>query len=134
MKYIPFPLNRMILPLAVVCATFVCCMVIPAEVSAAGKAKAAPAPESKAAGRLVITRSATLGAYGVGLSVDGKQVATINYNGRYDAPLAAGSHVLSVIPIPNRMSGKTRETKVTIAPGQTLSFTAKRDNDDYILK
>ena len=103
-------------------------------ISSAHAGKPTPAAAAQGEGRLRITRSATLGAYAVGLSIDGKQVATINYNGRYDAPLSAGPHVLSVIPIPNRMAGKPRETKITVAPGRTYAFTAKRDNDDYILK
>ncbi len=134
MKKTPFHFNRMFLPLAFACAGLALSAVVPTEIAAAGKAKAAPTTENQAAGRLVITRSATLGAYAVGLSIDGKQAATINYNGRYDEPLTAGPHVLSVIPIPNRMAGKPRETKITVAPGQTYAFTAKRDNDDYILK
>ncbi len=128
--------NRILCTLAVAGAALALVTFLPANASAAGKTKStvAPAQKVQGEGHLMIKRSANLGAYAVGLSVDGVQTATINYNGHYDAPLAAGKHVLSVIPIPNRMAGKARETQLTVEAGKTYSFTAKRDNDDYVLK
>jgi hypothetical protein len=126
--------NRRILILAVACAAIAWGAIIPRGAAAAGKPSPTVAPKTQAAGRLIIVRSATLGAYAVGLSIDGKQAAMINFNGRYDAPLAAGRHVLTVIPVPNRQAGKTTQTSVTVEAGKTYRFTATWANDDYILK
>jgi hypothetical protein len=125
--------NRSIFVLAVVCAALAC--LIPGDVSAAGKpSPAAMQQKSEEAGRLVIERSANMGSIVVGLSIDGKETAKINFGGRYDAPLAAGQHVLSVIPIPNREQAQPSQTRVTVQPGQTYKFTAKTSDVAIVLK
>jgi hypothetical protein len=125
--------NRSIFVLAVVCAALAC--LIPRGVSAAGKTSpAAMQQKSEEAGRLVIERSANMGSIVVGLSIDGKETAKINFGGRYDAPLAAGQHVLSVTPIPNREHAQPSQTRVTVQPGQTYKFTAKQSDVAIVLK
>jgi hypothetical protein len=126
-------LNRGIFVLAVGCAALAC--FIPGAVSAAGKpSPAAKQQMTQEAGRLLIVRSANLGSTVVGLSIDGKETAKINFGGRYDAPLAAGQHVITVIPIPNREHGQPNQTRVTVQPGQTYKFTAKQSDVAIVLK
>lgn len=125
--------NRSIFVLAVVCATLAC--LIPGDASAAGKiSPATKQQKSEEAGRLVVVRSANLGTTVVGLSIDGKETAKINFGGRYDAPLAAGQHVLTVIPIPNREQAQPNQTRITVQPGQTYKFTAKQSDVAIVLK
>lgn len=125
--------NRSIFVLAVVCAALAC--LIPGDASAAGKIPPATKQQKIAeAGRLVVVRSANLGTTVVGLSIDGKETAKINFGGRYDAPLAAGPHVLTVIPIPNREQAQPNQTRVTVQPGQTYKFTAKQSDVAIVLK
>jgi len=128
-----FDRNRSIFVLAVVCAALAC--LIPGDASAAGKISPATKQQKSAeAGRLVVVRSANLGSTVVGLSIDGKETAKINFGGRYDAPLAAGPHVLTVIPIPNREQAQPNQTRVTVQPGQTYKFTAKQSDVAIVLK
>ena len=125
--------NRRALVLAVVCAALAC--LIPGGVSAAGKpSPAAKQQETQETGRLVIVRAANLGGAVVGLSIDGKETAKINFGGSYDAPLAAGPHVITVIPIPNRERGQPNQTRVTVQPGQTYKFTAVQSDVAIVLK
>lgn len=124
-------LKRNSLIIAVACAALA---IVPAIVSGAGKAAPAPAQTTQDTGRLVITRSANLGQAVVGVSIDGVQVAKVNFNGRYDAPVAVGQHVVTVLPIPNREFAKPSETRLTVEKGKTYSFTAKRSDVAIILK
>jgi hypothetical protein len=125
--------NCSIFVLAVVCAALA--SLIPGSVSAAGKpSPAAKQQKSEEAGRLIIVRAANLGTTGVGLSIDGKETAKLNFGGRYDAPLAAGQHVLTVIPFPNREQAQPNQTRVTVQPGQTYKFTAKQSDVAIVLK
>ena len=107
----------------------------PEGVSAAEK-KSSPAPmqETKAPGRLVIVRSATLGPTVVGLRVDGAKVAEITYNRRYDAPIAAGSHVITTYPVHSMSNARPREIKISVESGRTYTFTATRQDVDLVLK
>jgi hypothetical protein len=128
-----FHLNRCIFVLAVVCLGLAC--LIPGAAYAAGKTPPAAKQQStQQAGRLIIVRAANLGSTVVGLSIDGKQTAKINFGGSYDAPLAAGQHVVTVVPIPNREHGQPNQTRVTVQPGQTYKFTAKQSDVSIVLK
>ncbi len=125
--------NRQILALAIV--SLALAFFIPGGVSAAGKASAAAKPEqAQQAGRLIIARSANLGSSVVGLSIDGKEAATVNFGGTYDAPLAAGPHTITVIPVPNLEHAQPNSIQVTVQPGQTYKFTAKRSDVSLVLK
>src|SRR4030095_1794814 len=91
--------------------------------SAAGKESPAPAQNAQAAGRLVVVRSA-LGPTIVVLKIDGKEAAKLSYNRRYDAPLAAGPHTLTVYPVVSLEGAKPTETRVNVEPGKSCTFTA----------
>jgi hypothetical protein len=111
-----------------------CLAMTPGMSSAAGKASPAAEQKAQPAGRLVIVRAANLGSTIVDLKIDGVETAKINYNGRYDAPLAAGPHVLTVIPFASREIPKPNQTRLTVEPGKTYTFTAKRDDVSVVLK
>jgi hypothetical protein len=123
--------NRSFLILTVVCAAIGWGAIISSD---AGKPSPAAAQKNQEAGRLIIQRSAVLGTTVVGLSIDGVQTAKINYNGRYDAPLATGQHVLTVVPIPNREFAQPTQARVTVLPGKTYTFTAKRKDVAIVLQ
>jgi len=116
---------------ALACAAII---LAPALVAAAGKPSAAAATQNQAAGRLVIKRSAHLGSSLVNLSIDGKQVAKIGFNGNYEGPLAAGSHVITVFPIAGREHPQPYTTRITVEPGKTYTFTLVRSDVSVILK
>jgi hypothetical protein len=107
---------------------------LPAIAVAAGTPSPAAAAQNQAAGRLVIKRSAHLGSSFVSLSIDGKEVAKIGFNGSYDAPLAAGPHVLTVFPIAGREHPQPFTTRITVEPGKTYTFTLVRSDVSVILK
>ena len=106
----------------------------PVNASAAGKGSPPPAQNELAAGRLVIVRAATLGPTIVGLKIDGKEAAQITYNRRYDAPLAAGSHILTVYPVVSLKGAKPTEIRVNVEPGKTYTFTAARQDIQLVLQ
>jgi hypothetical protein len=100
----------------------------------AGKPSLTAAPKTQETGRLVILRSANLGSAVVGLKIDGMQTALINFNGRYDAPLAAGKHALTVAPVPPREAAQPTQTQVTVEKGKTYTFTARRADVNIVLQ
>lgn len=125
------PYRRSFVAIAI-CSLVLFCAHPPATLAAE---KAAPAAaKSQEAGRIVIVRSANLGGAVVGISVDGKEVARLTFNGRYDAPIAAGPHTLTSTPIPDREHAGVSELKVTVEPGKTYKFTAKRSDVRIVLK
>ena len=126
-------LKRNSLIIAVACAALAWGAIVPAAVSGAGKASPAAA-QTQDTGRLVIKRSANLGSTIVGVSIDGVQTAKIAFNGSFNAPLAVGQHVVTVLPIPNREFAKPSETRLDVEKGKTYSFTAKRSDVSIILK
>jgi hypothetical protein len=91
----------------------------------------APAPVAnttqnmKGGGRLVILRAANMGEdLTVNLKIDGKVAANIDVGGQYNARLAAGPHVLTVLATPNRDAVSPTQTRIVVKPGQTYTFTA----------
>ena len=106
------------------------------ELGSAAEKKSSPAPmqEMKPAGRLVVVRGATLGPTIVGLRVDGAKVAEISYNRRYDAPLAAGSHVITVYAVNSQDMGKPTDIRVNVESGKTYTFTAVRQDVNLVLR
>ena len=119
---------------AVVCATFAAFVLLPADSLGAAKPSPATAAKTQAAGRLIVKRSANLGLTGVGISVDGKQVAKLNFNGSYDAPIAAGQHTITALPIPNHEHADPTNVRLTVQPGKTYTFTAYRNDVRIALK
>ena len=133
MKEISIKLSRS-LPRMAACLVVGLVLAGPGSVSGAEKKAPTPAEGNQPAGRLVIVRSASLGPTVVALKIDGVETAKITYNRRYDAPLAAGQHVLTVYPLPSREGARPTETKVNVQPGKTYTFTAARDDIQIVLK
>ncbi len=115
---------------------FICgligCALATGTLTAAGK-KAAPQAE-KGTGRLIIRRAPNLGPTVVGLKIDGVPTDKISYNRTYNAPIAAGSHVLTVYPVVSLEGAKPTDTHVNVEPGKTYTFTAARKDIQIILK
>ena len=133
MNKIPLLSYRCSLLALALCLVALACFHPPA-VLAEPKPATAAAAKSQEMGRLVIVRAANLGVAVVGISIDGKEVTKLNFGGRYDAPLSAGPHTLASIPIPDMEHGGATERKITVDPGKTYTFTAKRDDVRIILK
>ena len=131
MNHTSFLRSRRFFLVAAVCSLALFCLHSPGIAAE----KAAPAPaKSQADGHLVIVRAANLGSQVFGLSIDGKQVAKINFGGRYNAPIAAGPHTISTIPIPDSEHAGPSDRKLMVEPGKTYTFTAKRDDVRIALK
>jgi len=96
--------------------------------------KTASTQSNQAMGRLVIRRAPNLGPTVVGLMIDGVQTDKITYNRSYNAPIAAGSHVLTVYPVVSLEGAKPTETHVNIEAGKTYTFTAARKDIQIVLK
>ena len=123
--------------LMIIVASFATCWLLASpEGASAAEKKSPPGPtqEMKAPGRLVVVRSASLGPTVVGLRVDGVQVAQITYTRRYDAPIAAGSHVITVYPVHSMQSARPRDRQISVESGRTYTFTAARQDVDLVLK
>jgi hypothetical protein len=121
-------LSVAIASLAVVCFT------ITTNISAAAKPSSVAEPEAVGAGRLIIVRAVNLGPTIVGLKIDGVQMTPIAYNRRYDAPIAAGSHVLTVYPVVSREGARPTEKRLNVEPGKTYTLTAKRADIEIVLQ
>jgi hypothetical protein len=83
-------------------------------------------------GRLVVERSPTVGwNVAVRLKIDGTPVANISQGRRYDAPLAAGHHRLTVSAMSNT---EPTSIELNVPPGRTEVFTAMWDSDRVVLR
>jgi len=120
----------------IVASLAICWFLASPEVVSAAEKKSSPAPmkESQAPGRLIIMRSPTLGPTVVGVRVDGVNVAQIAYNRRYDAPLSAGPHIVTVYPVHSMEGARPSQTKINAESGRTYSFTAVRQDIAIVLK
>ena len=86
-------------------------------------------------GRLIVQRAPNFGtSLGIRLSIDGREVANIPRNQRYDGYLSAGHHVLSVLPLPNAQLRRPTSIRLTIRSGRTYVFTAGWDADRLVLR
>jgi predicted small secreted protein len=113
MKKIHLSLNRSFFILALACTALVGCATSPGT-----------AQNIKGGGRLIIVRSANMGEdLAVSLTIDGVHVTDIEFNRTYDAPLAEGQHVLSVVSMPRQIGAPT-QTRLMVKKGQTYRFTA----------
>jgi hypothetical protein len=133
MNEMSMKLSRSLLRVAV-CLVVGLVLAGPGSVSGADKKAPAPAQGDRPAGRLVIVRSAALGPTIVGLRIDGVEMTKITFNRRYDAPLAAGEHVLTVYPLPSLEGARPTQTKLNVQSGKTYTFTAARDDIQIVLK
>ena len=118
----------------VVASLAVACFTITTNISAAGKPSSVAEPEAVGAGRLIIVRAVNLSSTIVGLKIDGVQMAPIVYNRQYDAPIAAGSHVLTVYPVVSREGARPTERRLNVEPGKTYTLTAKRADIEIVLQ
>lgn len=120
----------------IVASLATCWFLASPDVLSAAEKKSTPAPmqEMKAPGRLIVMRGPAIGATIIGLRVDGVNVGQIAYNRRYDAPIAAGSHVITVYPVNSLENARPTDRKVDVESGRTYSFTAVRKDIAIILK
>lgn len=133
MNKISLPLRHLTFVAAAACL-FALAFIHPPALAAANKPAPAAAQKSEGSGHLTIVRAANLGGVIVGFSIDGKQVMKLNFNEKYDAPISAGPHTLSVIPIPNSEHATANDLKLTVEAGKTYHYTIKRDDVRVILK
>ena len=85
--------------------------------------------------RLIVQRAANFGNdLFLNLSIDGREVASIAWNYRYDAFIPAGAHMLTVLAIPRSDVRRPSSTRVTIRPGRTYVFTAVWESDRVVLR
>jgi hypothetical protein len=81
-------------------------------------------------GRLIVQRSANFGTYvTLQLWIDGREVANINRNRRYDRLIPAGPHVLTVTSVPNTRNLTPTSTFLIVHPGELYIFTGGWDPD-----
>jgi hypothetical protein len=86
-------------------------------------------------GRLIVERAPNFGTdLVVHLSVDGREVANIVRDRRYDGFISAGNHVLSVVALPDILFREATSTRLTVQPGLTYVFTAGWESDHVVLR
>jgi len=108
--------------LSLVCATLIA--------TQPGTLTAAP-PNS---GRLLVSRAAKFGdRLALVLSVDGKHVASVTKDQRYDASLPAGKHVLIAQVTPNKIGIHPAQETLIVEPGRTYSYTAALSGQNLVL-
>jgi hypothetical protein len=79
-------------------------------------------------GRLVVQRSPTFGSKTfLQLWIDGGKGHSIGPGSRYDQPISAGHHVLTVNYTPKSGRHQPTSMSLTVDPGHTYAFTAARD-------
>jgi tetratricopeptide (TPR) repeat protein len=97
-------------------------------------AEPSPSAETSLAnesGRLVVLRAANFGwNLAVNLKIDGRTAANIVQGRRYDEPLPAGRHTLTVSAVPNY---HPTSTLLNVQHGQTYVFTVTRQNTDGVV-
>ena len=84
---------------------------------------------------LIVQRAANFGTeVVVRLSVDGRRVADIQRDHRYDGFVSAGHHVLSVVALPNIELRRPTSMRLTVQRGHTYVFTAVWESDRVVLR
>ncbi len=122
-------MNARAMAVGLVCG-LVGCALATGTLSAAEKAP----QNDKGMGRLIIKRAPNLGPTIVGLKIDGVQTDKITYNRSYNAPIAAGAHVLTVYPVVSLEGARPTDTHVNVEPGKTYTFTAARKDIQVVLR
>ena len=80
--------------------------------------------------RLIVQRAANFGTeVVVRLSIDGRRVADIQRDHRYDGFVSGGHHVLTVLPMPNVDVRRPTSLRVNVRQGRTYIFTAAWEPD-----
>jgi hypothetical protein len=84
---------------------------------------------TKPSGRLVVIRVANFGwNVAANLKIDGRTVANIVQGRKYDHPIPAGRHVLTISAVPNAINSESSSITVNVRPGGTYVFTAMWDS------
>ena len=82
-------------------------------------------------GRLLITRSPTLGRNkSIYLTIDGKPAGSLTWGRTYDRYITPGRHVLTASP---SRTGDAWHTTLDVRPGQTYSYSASYNVDRLVL-
>jgi hypothetical protein len=90
---------------------------------------------SNQSGRLIVIRVANFGwNLAANLKIDGKTVANIIQDRRYDHRISAGRHVLTVSVVPNTQLSQPTSVTVNVRPGGTYIFTALWDSQNVYLR
>ncbi len=90
---------------------------------------------SQNGGRLIVQRAPNFGTdLVVHLSIDGREVADIVRDRRYDGFISAGHHVLSVVALPNIELRRPTSMRLTAQRGHTYVFTAVWESDRVVLR
>lgn len=90
--------------------------------------------DSNRGGRLIVQRSANFGTrLVVHLWIDGRAVADIQRDRRYDGFMSAGHHVLTVLAVPNSEFRQPTSTDLTVQPGHAYVFIAVWESDRVVL-
>lgn len=80
-------------------------------------------------GRLIVIRVANFGwNVAANLKIDGRTVANIVQGRKYDHPISAGRHVLTISAVPNAINSEPSSITVNVRPGGTYIFTAMWDS------
>jgi hypothetical protein len=84
---------------------------------------------------LIVQRAPNVGTeLAVRLSIDGRSVADIQRDHRYDGFVSGGGHVLSVVPMPNVDVRRPTSVRVSVRSGRTYVFTAGWEADHLVLR
>ena len=90
---------------------------------------------SNRGGRLIVQRAPNFGTRLVlHLWIDGRDVADIQRDRRYDGFVSAGHHVLTVLAVPNSEFRQPTSTDLTVQPGHAYVFTAAWESDHVVLQ
>jgi hypothetical protein len=86
-------------------------------------------------GRLIVQRAPNFGTdLVVHLSIDGREVANIVRDRRFDGFISAGHHVLSVVALPNIEFRGPTSMPLTVQRGHTYVFNAVWESDLVVLR
>jgi hypothetical protein len=92
-----------------------------------------PTPSGKV-GRIIVQRAPNFGSdLFIRVSIDGKRVANIPRNQHYGGIVAAGTHTLTVIALPNTESRRPTSIRLIVKSGQVYIFTATWSSDRLVL-
>jgi hypothetical protein len=84
---------------------------------------------TKPSGRLGVIRVANFGwNVAANLKIDSRTVANIVQGRKYDHPVPAGRHVLTISAVPNAIMSEPSSITVNVRPGGTYIFTAMWDS------
>jgi hypothetical protein len=86
-------------------------------------------------GTLIIKRAANMGSgLFLNVSIDGKHVTALSKGRSYNGSLPVGSHVVSVLLVPNQLNLDPAERRITVEKGQTYTLTAAWEGEKVVLR